>query len=183
MRSRTVSTCKIARMKLVALAKIARSRRRTRFVTLLDVAGIDREDARPRHAAFPRARLRRSVPDSDLRRRRSPVRQAAETYNRAFNLLTEKAVNVRSEARDAFRVYRSTYDIAEHYQRELRRSLPCLDRSANTSTACATALHLVRDESCAAAHFALVMFGDVIGRAIDPECIACFRADVHCLLS
>jgi len=28
-------------------------------------------------------------------------------------------VNVRSEARDAFRVYRSTYDIAEHYQREV----------------------------------------------------------------
>ena len=47
------------------------------------------------------------------------VRQAAETYNRAFNLLTEKAVNVRSEARDAFRVYRSTYDIAGHYQREV----------------------------------------------------------------
>jgi outer membrane protein TolC len=33
--------------------------------------------------------------------------------------LTEKAVNVRSEARDAFRVYRSTYDIAGHYQREV----------------------------------------------------------------
>ena len=47
------------------------------------------------------------------------VRQAAETYNRAFNLLTEKAVNVRSEARDAFGVYRSTYDIAAHYQREV----------------------------------------------------------------
>src|SRR5713101_3400327 len=47
------------------------------------------------------------------------VRQAVETYNQAFNLLTEKAVNVRSEARDAFRVYRSTYDIAGHYQREV----------------------------------------------------------------
>ena len=47
------------------------------------------------------------------------VRQAAETYNQAFNRLTEKAVNVRSEARDAYRVYRSTYDIASHYQREI----------------------------------------------------------------
>src|SRR3984893_13729174 len=47
------------------------------------------------------------------------ARQAAETYNQAFNRLTEKAVNVRSEARDAFRVYRSTYDIAGHYQREV----------------------------------------------------------------
>jgi outer membrane protein TolC len=47
------------------------------------------------------------------------VRQAAQTYNLAFNRLTERAVNVRSEARDAYRVYRSTYDIATHYQREI----------------------------------------------------------------
>ena len=47
------------------------------------------------------------------------VRQAAETYNQAFNRLTEKAVNIRSEARDAYRVYRSAYDIANHYQREV----------------------------------------------------------------
>ena len=47
------------------------------------------------------------------------VRQALENYNQAFNLLTEKAVNIRSEARDAYRVYRSTYDIASHYQREI----------------------------------------------------------------
>ena len=47
------------------------------------------------------------------------VRQATETYNLAFNRLTEKAVNVRSEARDAYRVYRSSYDIASQYQREV----------------------------------------------------------------
>jgi outer membrane protein TolC len=47
------------------------------------------------------------------------VRQAAETYNLVFNRLTERAVNVRSEARDAYRVYRSAYDIASHYQREI----------------------------------------------------------------
>jgi outer membrane protein TolC len=37
----------------------------------------------------------------------------------AMNRLAEKAVNVRSEARDAYRVYRSAYDIARHYQREV----------------------------------------------------------------
>jgi outer membrane protein TolC len=37
----------------------------------------------------------------------------------AVNRLTERAVNVRSEARDAFRAYRSTYDIAAHYRREI----------------------------------------------------------------
>jgi outer membrane protein TolC len=47
------------------------------------------------------------------------VRRASETYNLAFNRLTEKAVNVRSEARDAYRIYRSSYDIASHYQREI----------------------------------------------------------------
>jgi outer membrane protein TolC len=37
----------------------------------------------------------------------------------AVNHLTERAVNVRSEARDAYRVYRSTYDVARHYQSEI----------------------------------------------------------------
>ena len=37
----------------------------------------------------------------------------------AVNRLTQKAVNVRSEARDAYRNYRSAYDIAGHYQREV----------------------------------------------------------------
>src|SRR5207237_3166790 len=48
-----------------------------------------------------------------------PTRRSSDLYNQAFNVLTEKAVNVRSEARDAYRVYRSTYDIAGHYQREV----------------------------------------------------------------
>ena len=47
------------------------------------------------------------------------VRQAEQTYLQAVNRLTERAVNVRSEARDAYRNYRSTYDIAMHYQREV----------------------------------------------------------------
>jgi outer membrane protein TolC len=47
------------------------------------------------------------------------ARQAEQIYMRALNRLAEKAVNVRSEARDAYRVYRSTYDIASHYRREI----------------------------------------------------------------
>ena len=47
------------------------------------------------------------------------VRQAEQTYLQAVNRLTERAVNVRSEARDAYRNYRSTYDIAMHYRREV----------------------------------------------------------------
>ena len=47
------------------------------------------------------------------------VRQAEQTYLQAVNLLAERAVNVRSQARDAYRVYRSSYDIASHYQGEV----------------------------------------------------------------
>jgi len=47
------------------------------------------------------------------------VRQAEQTYLEAINLLAEKAINVRSQARDAYRVYRSSYDIARHYQGEV----------------------------------------------------------------
>src|ERR1700681_102033 len=109
----------IARIELAALAKSLDLTGATRFVTLLDVAGVDRKTIDPNGTTF-RERgfdVQFQIPIFDGGEVR--VRQAAETYNQAFNLLTEKAVNVRSEARDAFRVYRSTYDIAGHYQREV----------------------------------------------------------------
>src|SRR6266852_4422125 len=109
----------IARIQLDALAKSLNLTEATRFVTMLDVAGIDRKTRDPDTPAF-RERgfdVQFQIPIFDGGEVR--VRLAAETYNQTFNRLTEKAVNVRSEARDAFRVYRSTYDIAEHYQREV----------------------------------------------------------------
>jgi outer membrane protein TolC len=109
----------IARIELAALAKSLNLTEASRFVTLLDVAGIDRKTRDLEGAPF-RERgfdVQFQIPIFDGGEVR--VRQAAEIYNQAFNLLTEKAVNIRSEARDAFRVYRSTYDIASHYQREV----------------------------------------------------------------
>jgi outer membrane protein TolC len=109
----------IARIELGALARSLNLTEATRFVTMLDVAGIDRKTRDPDTPPF-RERgfdVQFQIPIFDGGEVR--VRQAAETYNQAFNLLTEKAVNVRSEARDAYRVYRSTYDIAGHYQREV----------------------------------------------------------------
>ncbi|MGH9675796.1 MAG: TolC family protein, partial [Candidatus Acidiferrum sp.] len=41
------------------------------------------------------------------------------TYMHAVNRLAEKAVNVRSQARDAYRVYRSNFDIASQYRRKI----------------------------------------------------------------
>lgn len=109
----------IARIELAALAKSLNLTEATRFVTLLDIAGIDKKT---RDSGSPPFRERGfdiqfQIPIYDGGEVR--VRQAAETYNQAFNRLTEKAVNVRSEARDAYRVYRSTYDIAGQWQREV----------------------------------------------------------------
>jgi outer membrane protein TolC len=109
----------IARLELSALAKSLNLTEATRFVTLLDLAGISRRTRDPEGAPF-RERgfdVQFQIPIFDGGEVR--VRQAAETYNFAFNRLTERAVNVRSEARDAYRVYRSGYDIASHYQREI----------------------------------------------------------------
>src|SRR5215831_11828569 len=102
----------IARLELVALAKSLELTQATRFVTLLDVAGIDKRTHDPDTEPF-RERgfdVAFQIPIFDGGEVR--VRQATETYNRAFNRLTEQAVNVRSQARDAYRTYRSAYDIA-----------------------------------------------------------------------
>jgi outer membrane protein TolC len=44
------------------------------------------------------------------------VRNAQETYMAAANRLAERAVNVRSEAREAYARYRGNHDLARHYQ-------------------------------------------------------------------
>ena len=109
----------IARVELGALAKALNLTEATRFVTLLDLAGIDRNTKDPESTPFRQRgfELQFQVPIFDGGEVR--VRQASETYNQSFNRLTERAVNVRSEAREAYRNYRSLYDIAGHYKREV----------------------------------------------------------------
>ncbi len=109
----------IARIELDALAKALNLTEASRFVTLLDLAGIakttrDPDGSRFRERGFD---IQFQIPIFDGGEVR--VRQATETYNQAFNRLTEKAINVRSEARDAYRTYRSTYEIARQYEREV----------------------------------------------------------------
>jgi outer membrane protein TolC len=110
----------IARRELVALAKTYDLTQASRFVNLIELSGIrktqkERETGEKLTSRGFEAELQ--IPIFDLGESR--VRMAAETYMQAFNKLTEKAVNVRSEARDAYRTYRSTYDIARHYRNEV----------------------------------------------------------------
>jgi outer membrane protein TolC/predicted small secreted protein len=110
----------IKRIELEALAKSYGLTHATRFINLLEVSGISKtvKERAEGHKVTDRGfELELQIPLFDFGEVR--VRQASETYAQATNLLTEKAVNVRSEARDAYRTYRSAYDIARHYQREV----------------------------------------------------------------
>ena len=109
----------MARIELAALAKSLGLTEATRFVTMLQVAGIDRKTRDPDTTPFRENGfdVQFQIPIFDGGEVR--VRQATETYNQAFNRLTQKAVSVRSEARDAYRAYRASYDLAGQYQREV----------------------------------------------------------------
>ena len=47
------------------------------------------------------------------------TRLAEETYLKSVNLLIDKAVNVRADARQAYQAYRGSYDIARYYDTEI----------------------------------------------------------------
>lgn len=110
----------IARIDLETLAKSYGLTQATRFINVLDAGYADKitkdkeSGARMRERGFTVAF---EVPIFDFGEVR--VRQAEQIYLLAVNRLAERAVNVRSEARDAYRVYRTTYDIARHYDGEV----------------------------------------------------------------
>jgi outer membrane protein TolC len=110
----------IARIELDALAKSHGLTDASRFINLLEVSGIkktkiERESGeRIRDRGFE-VELQLPIFDGGEVR----FRQAELNYQQAVNRLVEKAVNVRSEARGAYRTYRSTYDIAAHYRSEV----------------------------------------------------------------
>jgi outer membrane protein TolC len=106
----------IARIDVEALAKSYGLTSATRFINLLDVAGISRtqREASFAHGTGGGVEVEFQVPIFDLGEVR--LRQAGEAYMQAVNRLTEMAVNARSQARDAYQTYRATYDIAVSYR-------------------------------------------------------------------
>jgi outer membrane protein TolC len=108
----------IARIEVALLARSYGLTGATRFVSLLDVSGISKKTREngesTRESGFE---VEFQIPLFDFGEVK--VRQAEEAYLQAVNRLTAKAVNVRSEAREAYQAYRGAYDIARHYRREV----------------------------------------------------------------
>ena len=110
----------IARIELAAVSKNLGLTEATRFINLLEVSGISQKKTERETGERERAKgfeLELQIPIFDGGEVRS--RQASEAYLQAVNRLIDRAVAVRSEARDAYRTYRSAYDIAAHYRREV----------------------------------------------------------------
>ena len=109
----------MAKLDLEATARSFKLTEATRYVTDLTLrSGFEtereRDEDRIKKRTTGRAELEFVIPIFDSGQAR--MRESELAYMRAANLLAEKAVNVRSQARSAYQAYRSTYDIALHYR-------------------------------------------------------------------
>lgn len=110
----------IARIEMETLARSYGLTNATRFVNVLDAGYADKITNNKDIGETIRDRgftISLEVPIFDFGEAR--VREAEQAYMQAVNRLAQKAINARSEARDAYRNYRATYDIASHYQRDV----------------------------------------------------------------
>jgi outer membrane protein TolC len=109
---------KIARIEVDTLAKSYGLTNATRFINLLDVAGISRTQRETGVAGSGGGfEIDFQIPIFDFGEVR--VRRAGEIYMQAVNRLGALAVDARSQAREGYRAYRTSYDIAMRYRREV----------------------------------------------------------------
>ncbi|CAN7383223.1 TolC family protein [Pararhizobium sp. LjRoot235] len=109
----------MAKLDLEATAKSYKLTEATRYVTDLEIlTGFETEreleDGEKEVDTTGNVALEFVIPIFDSGKAR--MRKGELAYMRAANLLAEKAVNIRSEARSAYQAYRSNYDIAQHYR-------------------------------------------------------------------
>lgn len=109
----------ITRVELELMARSLGLTKATRFISMLDLSGTTKRTKDPDGTVFRERGFDAQVqiPIFDLGEARA--RQAEAAYMQAVNKLADKAIWVRSEARNAYRAYRANYDIARHYQREI----------------------------------------------------------------
>jgi outer membrane protein TolC len=110
---------KIARIEVDTLAKTYGLTDATRFINLLEVAGISRTQQETGGAAGTGGgfEVDFQIPIFDFGEAR--VRRAGETYMAAVNRLSELAVVARSQARESYGAYRANYDVAMRYRRDV----------------------------------------------------------------
>ncbi|MDC9811867.1 TolC family protein [Rhizobium binxianense] len=109
----------IAKLDLEATARSYGLTEATRYVSDLEIlTGFETEreieDDEKKTRSTAQVELEFAIPIFDTGKAR--MRKSELAYMRAANLLAEKAVNVRSEARSTYEAYRSHYDIARHYR-------------------------------------------------------------------
>lgn len=175
----------IARIELDLLARSYGLTNATCFVNVLDAGYADRIKDNKETGEHSHSRgftVSFEIPIFDFGETR--VREAEQAYLQAANRLAEMAVNVRSEARDAYRGYRTSYDIAARYQREilpLRKVIsdemmlrygamqvdvfPLLADARQRIAANAAAVDALRDFWLASANLAATMAGGVSATA------------------
>src|SRR5262249_24122337 len=137
----------VARIELETIAKSYGLTNATRFVNLFELAGIykdTRESVGSENVQFrdfgPGATV--EIPLFDFGEVR--VRQAEQIYMQALNRLTEQAINIRSEARDAYRTYRSAFEIASRISEIFCR----YEKSSPMKRSCATTGCLSMSSRC-----------------------------------
>jgi len=97
----------VARLELDALALQLGLVRKTRLINVLEVSGISTSEKETKTVA--------GLPEVDkVSRRGLELEVQIPIYD-----FGERAVNARSQAREAYQLYRGTYDLARHYEREV----------------------------------------------------------------
>jgi outer membrane protein TolC len=110
----------IGRIELDVLAKSYGLTEATRFINMLNAGYFEKLEKDKEADRTSRMRgfdVELQIPLFDFGEVR--MRETEANYMQGVNRLLELAVKVRSQARDAYRTYRSAYDIAGHYQREV----------------------------------------------------------------
>ena len=110
---------RVAKLGLEAQAKAFGLTDQTRIISDLEfIAGFEAEreieDGETETVTTPQVEVEFAIPIYDTGKAR--MRKAELSYLQAANVLAERAVNVRSEARGAEASYHASYKIARHYR-------------------------------------------------------------------
>ena len=104
-----------AKLEAAGLASSLGLTRTTRFVNVLDLGYIrNSQTGQPRETGYE---IGVEIPLFDWGSAR--VAKAEAIYMQAVNRVAEKAVNARSEVREAYQDYMTAYDLAKHYRDEI----------------------------------------------------------------